>query len=284
MTRLQYKTLGQPDEVREFPLGRLELFELDDLVIGLGTFEPGWRWSKHIKPLAGTDLCRYRHVGYTLAGTLRVELEDGTIEDIPPNSALQIPPGHDAWVVGDEAHVAVDFAGMRAFARPVSPDERVLASILFTDIVDSTGTLERVGDTVWRDLLATFESEARFDVDRYRGRSYGSTGDGFLAVFDGAARAIRCGLSTIEAAAQHGLRLRAGVHTGEVEFESGNVRGIAVHAAARVMALADSDELLVSNTTAELAAGAGFSFTDRGAHELKGLSGPRQVLAATSEG
>ncbi|MEX0756096.1 MAG: adenylate/guanylate cyclase domain-containing protein [Actinomycetota bacterium] len=284
MAQLLHRTLGDPDEVREFPLGRLEVFQLEDVVIGVGTFEPGWRWSEHIKPVAGTDLCMYRHVGYTLAGVLRVQLEDGTITDVPANSALQVPPRHDAWVVGDEAHVAVDFAGMRAFARPESPDERVLASILFTDIVDSTGTLERIGDAAWRQLLGRFEDEARFEVDTFRGRSFGSTGDGFLAVFDGAARAIRCAGATIEAAERQGIRLRAGVHTGEVEFAAGTVRGIAVHAAARVMSLADAGEVFVSATTAELAAGAGFTFDDRGAHELKGLSGPRQVLSATPAG
>jgi hypothetical protein len=153
MARLQRKSLSTPDETRTFPNGKLEIFDLDDVVVGRTTFQPGWRWSKDVKDIAGTPSCQYHHLGFVISGTLHVEMDDGLTLVIGPDSAYEIPPGHDAWVVGDETWVTIDYAGMRSFARPtVGAGERILGSILFTDVVDSTATLARLGDPAWRDL------------------------------------------------------------------------------------------------------------------------------------
>jgi class 3 adenylate cyclase len=280
MVRLQRKDIGQPDEVRPFPRGRVEIFELDDVVVGRTVFEPGWHWAEDVKPIAGTELCEYHHLGYVVGGTFHVVMADGTSLDIGANTAFEIPPGHDAWVVGDEPWITIDFAGMRSFGRSVlGSGERIVATLLLTDIVDSTAMAERVGDGAWRELLAQHNERIRFQLDRFRGREVATTGDGFLARFDGAARAIQCAAAMGDGVADLGLQIRAGVHTGEVEMIAGNLRGLAVHATARIMALAGPSEVLVSSTTHDLVAGSGLTFAFRGDFELKGLSGSRGVYA-----
>ena len=280
MARLQRKSLSTPDETRTFPNGKLEIFDLDDVVVGRTIFQPGWRWSKDVKDIAGTPSCQYHHLGVVISGTLHVEMDDGLTLEIGPDSAFEIPPGHDAWVVGDEPYVTIDYAGMRSFARPtVGTGERILGSILFTDVVDSTATLARVGDPAWRDLLRRHNELAQFELDRYRGRLIKQTGDGLLALFDGTERAVRCASAIAAGSAAIGLPIRAGIHTGEIERIPGDIRGVAVHMAARVMAIAGPGEILVSASTRELLAGSALEFEDRGSHELKGLPGPRQLFA-----
>jgi class 3 adenylate cyclase len=280
MARLQRKLLSSPDEVRSFTNGRVEIFGLDDVDVGRSVFEPGWRWSKDVKPIAGTPLCLYHHVGYVLSGLLHVEMEDGLSLEIPSDCVFEIPPGHDAWVVGDEPWVTVDFAGMRSYARSaVGSGERSLGSILFTDIVDSTALAERLGEPRWRELIRRHNEALQFELDRYRGRLIKLTGDGILALFDGAERAVRCAAAATVAAGRLGIAIRAGVQTGEVELVPGDIRGVAVHAAARIMSLANAGEVLVSGMTYELLAGSGLEFEDRGTVELKGLTGPRAIFA-----
>jgi len=280
MVRLQRKDMGQPDEVRPFPRGRVEIFDLDDVVVGRTVFEPGWHWAEDVKPIAGTELCEYHHLGYVIGGKFHVVMADGSSLDFGPNQAFEIPPGHDAWVVGDEPWVTIDFAGMRSFGRSVvGSGERILATLLFTDIVDSTATAERIGDAAWRELLAQHNERMRIELDRYRGREVATTGDGFLAVFDGSARAVRCAASMRDAAISLGLKIRAGIHTGQVEMVAGNVRGLAVHAAARVMAIGGPSEILISGTTYDLVAGSGLAFVSKGEFELRGLTGPRAIYA-----
>lgn len=275
--RLQRRRFSEPNDVRTIPRGRIDVVELDDTVVGRMTYEPGWRWSVDVQPIAGTETCQYHHLGVTLSGRLRAQMPDGTELEIGPGEVFEIPPGHDAWVVGDEPWVGVDFEAMRTFAKPDARDERILASIVFTDIVDSTRRAAALGATRWRALVGEHNRKASAAIDRHRGRLVKTTGDGVLAQFDGPERAVRSAAAIRDAAEGLGLAIRAGVHTGEVETIAGDVRGIAVHMAARIMAVAGSGEILVSATVMELLEGSGPTFEDAGIHELKGLQGARQL-------
>jgi class 3 adenylate cyclase len=277
VARLQSKSLEDPDEVRPTPLGRVDIYNLDDIVVGRMTFEPGWHWMEHVQPMSGTSLCQYHHVGICVSGRLANRLEDGTTSEIGPGMAFEIPPGHDGWVVGDEPFVAYDFAGVRSFARVDEATQRVLGAVLFTDIVDSTALAESMGPARWRELVAIHNERVQFELDRYRGRLVKTTGDGVLAFFDGSERAVRAAAAICLEAKSLGLAIRAGIHTGEVEIAVGDVRGMAVHVAARVMALAGPSQVYVSATTRDLVADSGLAFVDAGAHELKGVSGARQL-------
>ena len=278
MARLQRKRFEKPEEVRDVPKARLDVVELDDVVVGRMEMQPGWRWSVDVSPIAQTALCMYHHMGYALSGVLRTEMADGTMLDVRPGDVYEIPPGHDAWVVGDVPFVGVDFAGARTWGR--SPDaigERALSTILFTDIVDSTATASRLGHDAWRGLLSRAHEIAGRQIDRYRGRLVKSTGDGVFALFDGAERAVRAAEAISRETAALGLAIRTGVHTGEVEFAAGDVRGVAVHAGSRVMSAAGPGEVFLSATTRDLLADTDLAFEDAGLHELKGLDGPRQL-------
>jgi len=285
MSRLQRKRLSNPDEVRVFDNGRVEIFSLDDVDIGRQFFEPGWRWSTDIKPIAGTEYCQYHHIGIVLSGHLRVEMEDGVMLDLEPDSAYEIPPGHDAWVVGEDPWVTFDFAGMRSFGRSAaSGGDRILGSILFTDIVDSTATAERIGEAAWGELLRNHNERAQFELDRFGGRLVKVTGDGILALFDSAERAVRAAAAISQSTTSLGIAIRAGVHTGEVERVPGDIRGIAVHSASRIMSLAGPGDVMISGTVRDLLTGSTLEFEDRGMVELKGLTGPRSVFALRSGG
>lgn len=280
MARLQHKKVEQPDEVRQYTKGATEIFELDDFVIGRMIMHPGWRWIDDVKPIVGTDRCMNHHLGYVLRGVLHVELADGSEAEIGPNEMFEIPPGHDAWVVGDEPWEAVDFRGARNYARlPAESGDRILATIAFVDVVESTEMLERIGDAAWRDLLGQHHETIQLELDRFRGREVDRAGDGLLALFDGAARAAECAAAIARRARSMGLEVRAGLHTGEVELVRGGVRGVAVHVASRIAAVAGAGEVLVSATTRELAAGSHLRFASRGTHRLKGLADERELFA-----
>ena len=283
--RLQRRRFTEPSDVRTMPRGRIEVVELDDTVVGRMTYEPGWRWSVDVRPIAGTDTCQYHHVGMALSGLLRVQMPDGTELEIGPGDVFEIPPGHDAWVVGDEPWVSVDFEAMRTFGRQRDArDERILATMVFTDIVDSTRRAGELGAARWRDLVGEHNRKASAAIDRHRGRLVKTTGDGVLAQFDGAERAVRGAAAIREAAHGLGLEVRVGVHPGEVELTADDVRGIAVHTAARIMAVAGSDEILVSATVMDLLDGSGLTFEDAGVHGLKGLHGSRQLYRLATLG
>jgi class 3 adenylate cyclase len=280
MPRLQRKSFETPDQVRQFAHGRVEVIELDETAIGRVVYEPGWRWSVDVRALVGTTSCQVRHLGVVTSGRLHLELDDGSDLEIGPNDAYEIPPGHDGWVVGDETFVTTEFASARTYgAAPAGTDERILATILFTDIVNSTATLARLGDAAWQRILLEHNDLMRVELDRFRGIEVVTTGDGFLARFDGAARAVLCAAAMVKAAAALGIEIRAGLHTGEIAISGTNVRGIAVHAAARVSALAGPGEVLISGTTHDLLDGSDLAFVDRGQHDLKGLSGARPIYA-----
>jgi class 3 adenylate cyclase len=278
--RLQRKNFAGPDQVRKFSMGHVDVVNLDETSVGRFMWDPGWRWSEVVKPVVDTPSCLNRHLGFVISGHLHVQMDDRTELDIVAGDAYEIPPGHDAWVVGDSVFDSVEFASARLFGiAPDVEDERTLATILFTDIVDSTATLARLGDKAWRRLLLDHNDALRSELDQFRGREIVTTGDGFLALFDGAARAVRCAAAMVDAVRPLGIEIRAGLHTGEVTVAGGNARGVAVHAAARVAALGGPGEVIVSGTTRDLLDGSGLRLEDRGSHELKGIEGARQVYA-----
>ena len=173
---------------------------------------------------------------------------------------------------GDSERVIVE---IEAFASAIREEEsafdRSLATVLFTDIVGSTERASSMGDRAYRELLERHHATVRAMLARYRGREISTAGDGFLATFDGPARAIRCASAIVDAVQTLGLEIRAGLHTGEVELLGDDIRGIAVHIGARVGALAGPNEVLVSQTVKDLVAGSGLVFEDAGEHELKGV-------------
>ena len=158
-------------------------------------------------------------------------------------------------------------------------DDRVLATVLFTDIVDSTRRAAEMGDRDWHALLDAHDAVVRSQLTRFRGREVSTSGDGFLAMFDGPQRAIRCAMAIRDAVQALGIEVRAGLHTGECEVRGDDIGGIAVHIGARVSALAGPNEVLVSSTLRDLVIGSGLEFEERGAHELKGVPGEWHLVA-----
>jgi class 3 adenylate cyclase/pimeloyl-ACP methyl ester carboxylesterase len=185
---------------------------------------------------------------------------------------------HIPFIDGDDIldEIQEFLTGVR---EPVAPD-RMLATVLFTDVVGSTDRARELGDRRWRDLLERHNEVIRRDLERFRGVEIDTAGDGFFATFDGPARAIRCARSIVENVRGIGLDVRSGLHTGECELSAGSVRGIAVHTGARVASVASPGEVLVSSTVKDLVAGSGIEFTDRGTHELKGIPGEWRLYAA----
>jgi class 3 adenylate cyclase len=193
-------------------------------------------------------------------------------------------PGEDQFFfVGDTAPL-LDAIEEFVTGRLSSQDvDRVLASVLFTDIVRSTDQVAGMGDRRWSELLATHDGLTRAELERFRGREITSTGDGFLATFDGPGRAVRCACAIRDAVRAIGVSVRAGIHAGEIELRGDDIRGIAVHIAQRVQALAQPDEVLVSRTVADLVGGSGIAFADRGTHALKGIPDPWQLFAVEDQ-
>ena len=203
---------------------------------------------------------------------------------IPDAKYIEYPDGDHLFCSGDTDAVLGDMQEFVTGAResPSEELERVLATVLFTDIVDSTRSAAEAGDHAWRRLLDNHDQLARQTVEKHRGSLIKTTGDGILATFDGPGRAVRCALALGAAAKQIGLPLRAGLHTGEIELRGRDIGGIAVHAAARVMAQCQSEEVLVSRVVTDLVAGAGLKFSERGSYELKGLPGRWDLFAASA--
>jgi len=284
MPRLQAKSFDDTTDTRELQKGHARLVTLDETTVGLATWEPGWRWSTDLQPLVGGTSCGVHHLGYGISGRMRYVTDDGQVLDVGPNSVYEVPAGHDAYVLGEEPFVTLEWTSAHVVGVGTVAGQRVLATVLFSDIVDSTATLARVGDAAWHDILAEHNRRLRDAFNIHRGREVDTTGDGFLVVFDSASRAVQCGLAMVRAAQAMGIGIRVGVHTGEVEFIGDNARGVAVHAAARVMSAAARDEVVVSSTTRDLLEGSGLRFEDAGSHELKGLSGARSLYRVVTPG
>ncbi len=196
------------------------------------------------------------------------------------NVAARIPGARTASIEGEEGVVWVEepetyVSAIEGFLASVRQEEasfnRVLATVLFTDIVGSTEKATELGDTAWKDLLERHHRTVRAMIARYRGTEIDTAGDGFLATFDGPARGVRCARAIVEEVQALGIEVRVGLHTGEVESMMGKVGGLAVHIGARVVALAGPSEVLVSQTVKDLVAGSGLTFEERGEHELKGV-------------
>lgn len=278
------KSLEKPDNVIEFPGMRARIVELGDLTVGQLVSQPGWRWRDDVRPTVGGEWCQARHIGIIISGRLGIEFPDGRRLEFGPNEVFDIPPGHDGFTVGDEPCVQIEWSGIRAFAGfPTGIHSRVLATMLFTDLVDSTAIAARLGDARWRELLSQHLEASRAELERFGGREVATTGDGMLATFEGPARALHCAAAIRRAAHRHELHVRAGVHVGEVELVGQDVRGVTVHQAARIMAAAGEDEILVSDLTRALAGASGLAFEDRGTHTLKGLEGEWHLAAFVLE-
>jgi len=258
--------------------------ELGDLTVGRQTLQPGWRWSTHIRPHVGGDWCQARHVGVMLSGRLGIKLRDGTTFELGPDDVFDVPPGHDGYVIGHEPVETIEWGGSRAFwGTRAGAHGRALATLLFTDLVDSTAIANRLGDSAWRTLLSDHFESARTQLDRFQGREVKTTGDGMLAAFEGPAQALQGAAAIRRAANREDLHVRAAVHVGEVEVVGSDLRGVAVHEAARIMAQAGEDEILVSETTRLLAQTSRLEFEDRGSRELKGLPGDWRLFAYVAE-
>jgi pimeloyl-ACP methyl ester carboxylesterase len=215
-------------------------------------------------------------------GDRDVALAEGRyLADRIPGAKFVEMAGDDHWIsAGDVDALADEIEEFVTGTRPIPEPDRVLATVLFTDIVGSTQRAVELGDHRWRELLGAHDAAVRRELERFRGREVDTAGDGFLATFDGPARAVRCALSIGSAVQELGIDVRAGIHTGECELDGDKVRGIAVHTGARVAALAGPGEVLISQTVKDLTAGSGLEFADRGVHELKGVPGEWRLYAA----
>lgn len=204
-------------------------------------------------------------------------------EHIPDATYVELPGADNLIWAGDQDAVVGEIQSFLTGNRPAPEPRRVLATILFTDIVGSTLRAAELGDVRWHALLAEHNRVVRRLLERFGGREIRVVGDGFLATFDGPARAVRCAIAIRDGVRDLGLEIRAGLHVGEVEVQPDDIAGLAVHIGARVGALAEAGEILVSSTVKDIVVGSGLSFSDRGTHELRGVPGEWRLFAAKEE-
>jgi class 3 adenylate cyclase len=257
-------------------------------------------WSRYLRmsasPAAAVTLSRMNHqvdIRHVLpaiqAPTLLVHraqdslvLAEGSrymAERIPDARFVELPGEDHLWFFGDQDALLDEVEQFLTGTRPVREPDRVLATVMFTDIVGSTERAAELGDQRWRELLASHEALVRMQLERFRGREVQMLGDGVLATFDGPARGIRCARTICDEVRSLGIEVRAGLHTGECEMRNGDIAGIAVHTGARVSAKASPGEVLVSSTVRDLVAGSGIEFQDRGVHRLKGVPGEWRLFS-----
>jgi len=199
---------------------------------------------------------------------------------IPGARFIEYPGDSHSMMLDDMETILADIQEFVTGERPMASSDRILATVLFLDVAGSTERAAELGDAAWRNLLNSYYAIVRKELARFRGMETNTSGDGFLATFDGPARAVRCALAIVQAVKQLNLAVRAGVHTGECELMGDNVGGIAVHTGARVMAKAEPGKVLVTGTVKDLVAGSGIGFQDLGSHELKGVPGEWRLFSA----
>jgi pimeloyl-ACP methyl ester carboxylesterase len=211
-----------------------------------------------------------------------VKVENGRFlaEHIPGARYVEFPEGDHLMITGDVDAIVDEVEEFLTGVRPRPEPDRLLATVLFTDIVRSSEHVAALGDKRWAEVKEAHHRAVRRELDRFRGREVDTAGDGFFVTFDGPARAIRCAVAIGQSVRPLGIEIRAGLHTGEVEIRSDGVTGLAVHIGARVMSLAGPGDILVSSTVKDLVAGANIHFDDRGTHTLKGIPGTWHVFAA----
>jgi class 3 adenylate cyclase len=199
---------------------------------------------------------------------------------IPDAKYVEIAGADSLIWAGDQDAILAEIEDFVTGVRRAPTPNRVLATVLFTDIVGSTVRAAELGDERWRRLLGEHNLVARRLIERFGGTLVDTAGDGMFATFDGPARAVRCAMAIREGMAELGLEIRAGLHTGEIELQGDDVTGLAVHIGARISALAQGGEVLVSSTVRDLVVGSGLVFDDRGTHELKGVPGEWRIFGA----
>jgi class 3 adenylate cyclase len=267
--------LTQFPRAREF-MGRYERMCVSPRA---GRAHLGWLLDIDVRFVARTLQTPTLVVHRTDDALIHVELGRALARDIPGARYVELPgDAHPPWV-GDTAALVAEIQQFLTGSRVNVEVERVLATVLFTDIVGSTERAVTLGDRAWRDLLGRHHAIVRQEIEHYRGREIDTSGDGFLATFDGPARAIRCARGIRDAVRSLGLEIRAGLHTGECERVDDKIAGIAVHTGARVMAEAGPGEVLVSSTVKDLVAGSGLDFREHGIHTLKGIPGEWRLFA-----
>lgn len=236
---------------------------------------------RHVLPAIRVPTLVLHRVGERLT---KVEQARYVAERIPGAKLVELPGmDHTPWV-GDSDAILDEMEEFLTGVRHGAETDRVLATVLFVDVVGSTERAVQLGDRRWRELLAQYRSLVRRELDRFRGREVETAGDGFLAAFDGPARAIRCACQIVEAVRPLGVDIRAGLHTGECELAGDKIGGVAVHLGARVGAGAGAGEVLVSRTVKDLVAGSGIRFESRGSHVLKGIPGEWELFAVEAGG
>ncbi len=230
-----------------------------------------------MKPMAGTASCQVHHIQAFFSGRFHVRMDDGEEAEFGPLDVGDIPPGHDAWVVGDEPVTVFDLGGSSDAIGMPREHERIVTTLLMTDIVDSTRRASALGDSAWKQLLTEHNNLVRAELRRFGGSEVNTTGDGFLATFRSAVAALRGAAAIIDALREPGIEIRAGVHTGEVEVMGNDIGGVSVHAVARIMALAGPSEVFASAAAVGLADGSDLAFEAQGQREVKGLERPIEV-------
>jgi len=210
----------------------------------------------------------------------RIEAARDMARRIPGAKFKEYPGNSHSMMLDDMETILSDIQEFITGERPIDSYDRILATVLFVDIASSTERAATLGDTRWRNVLNSYYAIVRKELSRFRGKERNTTGDGFLATFDGPARAIRCALAIAQTVKQLRIDVRASVHTGECELMGDNVGGIAVHIGARIMAQAEPGNVLVSGTVKDLVSGSGIHFEDRGVYQLKGVPGEWRLFAA----